>query len=46
MPLSVMSIVQNGSRPLTLELEVNDPSLIGTGDDVEITVSYRIEVRG
>ncbi len=42
----ITSIVQNGSRPLTLELEVNDPSLIGTGDDVEITVSYRIEVRG
>ena len=42
----ITSIVQSGSRPLTLELEVNDPSLIGTGDDVEITVSYRIEVRG
>lgn len=42
----ITSIVQNGPRPLTLELDVNDPSLIGTGDDVEITVSYRIEVSG
>ncbi|PEN07755.1 hypothetical protein CRI93_07160 [Longimonas halophila] len=42
----ITPIVQNGSSPLTLELEVNDPSLIGTGDDVEITVSYRIEVSG
>lgn len=42
----ITNIVRNGARPLTLRLDVNDPSLIGTGDDVEITVSYRIEVTG
>lgn len=40
----ITSVVQGGARPLTLELEVNDPSLIGEGDQVEITVRYRIEV--
>jgi hypothetical protein len=40
----ITTIVQGGAQPLTLELEVNDPSLIGSGDEVEITVSYRIEV--
>lgn len=40
----ITSIVQGGARPLTLELEVDDSSLIGQGDRVEITVRYRLEV--
>ncbi|MFO8233606.1 MAG: hypothetical protein R6U20_13225, partial [Longimonas sp.] len=41
----ITEVVRGGAQPLTLELEVNDPSLIGSSDEVEITVRYRIEVQ-
>ena len=40
----ITDVVRGGAQPLTLELEVNDPSLISSSDEVEITVRYRIEV--
>ena len=40
----ITSIVQDEARPITLELEVDDSSLIGSSDEVEITMRYRLEV--
>ncbi|MES3629417.1 MAG: hypothetical protein PPP56_04545 [Longimonas sp.] len=43
----VTGIVQGSARPITLELEVDDPGSIGSGgDEVAITVCYRINVEG
>lgn len=44
---NVSEIVRGSARPLTLELEVDDPGSIGSGgDQVEVTVCYRINVEG
>lgn len=40
------STVQNGATPLTMELQVDDPSQVPeSGDEVRITLTYRLEVQ-
>ena len=41
---NITTIVQNQARPLTLELQLNEPSQIEAGQSAKINVWYRIEV--
>ena len=42
----ITSVVQNGATPLTMELQVDDASQVPeSGDEVRITLTYRLEVQ-